>query len=97
MLDPTSRHEPMVDVYTGLRQRECVSAGCRHDNDLGRHATTAHLRALDGIGRLEHERARHHGKRKVERDVEEEGAEECRALHVSDSTRCEGAYGRLLP
>ena len=67
----------MLDFYTGLRQYEHLSGRCGQDHELSSRTTTVHLNALDGIGGLEHEGARHRGERKVE----------CRTLEQLEQAR----------
>jgi hypothetical protein len=81
MLSATWPRQPVRDFYTGLRQYELVSGWCRQGPELRSRTTAVRLNALDRIGRLELEGARHRRERKVKRDVDENGEEECRPLH----------------
>lgn len=71
MLSSASPRQPIRDFYTRLRQYEHFSGWCRQGPELSSRTTTVRLNALDRIGRLEHEGARHRRERKVKRDVDE--------------------------
>jgi hypothetical protein len=81
MLSAVLPGQPVCDFYTGLRQYELVSGWYRQGPELRRRTTAVRLNALDRIGRLELEGARHRRERKIKRDVDENCEEECRPLH----------------
>jgi hypothetical protein len=93
--DLAARRLAVPEIVVCLHVKQGIVSGCREDHGLSRQTTTGATDAFHRLSGLEYEGTGHHGKGKVEPDVDKDYHEQSPAeLHAPDSTGMEARTPR---